>query len=311
MLSGLENKYFKDRKNYIEYANDADNKLNRYDSFAYFFNEPLFGFYNKFLANFVSPDTVPKIGVFFISATVAYLILRYSKNWVASAIGFALLIFVSFTFHLQLVVLRQGIAAALLMWSAHLFHDSWRFYLCAFLMSFFHISFVFVFLFLCVDRIVGQLIHNAKIRALVILCSMIVVSLLALQVASALGVRQADSEHLRTNPVGVGGFLLFLFMTAFLCLRGLNNVFNNVFGKVAFIGFLMYLAFYYSVPISGRIIGTFLPFFYVYLVSEFRKDMLISVSVFLAVNIFIFWDSVKNGSLTEEGVIFFSELLII
>lgn len=309
ILANLPNNYFKDRDNYIAYAKNVDVMLSRFDGIAFFFNEPLFGFYNKFLSNFVDPNLVPKLGVFFISATIAFFIMRYSKNWLAAVIGFILLFFVSFTFHLQLVVLRQGIATALLMWATHFFRQTWRFYFCAFLLSFFHISFIFVFFFLLLDRIVGEFFKNVKFRVFVIFCSMLLVSFTALKIASAIGVRQAASDNLINNQSGGGGFLLFTFMAAFLCIRGLNNVFRDSFGRVSFIGILTYLVFYYSIPISGRIIGTFLPFFYVYFVSEFRKKIVISATVFLIVNLFIFWGSVKSGSLTEEGIRFFGGFL--
>lgn len=302
ILASLPNDWFRDRDNYIIYAKNLDVVFDRYDYLSFFFNEPLFILYNKLLSNFASPEIIPKLGVFFISSTIVYFILKYSKNWLAAVIGLFLLFFVSYTFHLQLVAIRQGVATALLLWVVHFYGNKNIFYVFCFLLSFFHISFIVISFLLLFDLLLEKLIKDLKIRMLLFLFVIFCSSLILLNVASFLGVRQASSDHLTTNNFGHGGFLLFLFVGFFFWLRGLNNVYRNVFGKISFLGVLVYLGFYYTIPISGRIIGTFLPFFYVYFVSEFRKKTAIAAVVFLLVNLIIFQDSIKGGSLTYEGV---------
>lgn len=309
-LSSFPNELFRDRDNYIIYAILSNELGEKYSTLSYFFNEPLFLYYNEVLSNFFLPDVVPKVGVFFVSFTLAYFILKYASDFFVVLLGFLLLFFVSYTFHLQLVVLRQGIATALLIWFVYFFWDNKKvFYFLCFLLPFLHVSFFIVSSLLLYDYILSRLIRDVKLRILLITVTVFLASFMMLGVASSLGVRQAGEEHLEVNENGGGGFVLFSFILIFLFFRGLNNVYRDKYGRIAILGLIAYLAFYFTLPISGRLIGTFLPFFYIYVVSCNNLKVVFSAFIFLILSMFLYYGSLVNGSLTLKGVRYLNSIL--
>jgi len=309
-LSYLSNDFFRDRENYILYAMFFDDLGRDSSLLFYLFNEPLFLYYNKVLSFVFNPEAVPKFGVFFIAFTLSYLILKHSKNILLSIIGLSLLFFVPYTFHLQLVVLRQGIATALLIWFVYLFWGRKIFYLLSFVLSFFHVSFFIVFFILFYDYILAKYIKNIQIRLFLITITTFLGSFFLLKVASNLGVRQAQSSHLEVNENGGGGFIIFSFILMFLFFRGFNNVYSNKYGRVAALGLITYLAFYFTLPVSGRIIATFLPFFYIYVVSYKNLKVTFAAVVFLIINIYLYYNSIVGGSLTLEGIRYLDNIFV-
>lgn len=308
-LSSLPNEYFRDRTSYIRYALYSHEILQQYDGYTYLVNEPLFLLFNFIFSGISNFELVPKIYVFFISFTIFYLIVRNSNNIVSGLLACLLLFFIPFTFHLQLVVLRQGIATALLLWSTHFFWENKKvFYTICFLLSFFHISFIIIFLILITDYILSLYIKNIKIKLLANSLILFVSSSVMLGLAKSLGVRQAQSDHLLQNNNGFGGFVLFLFLFIFLYFRGLNNTYNDRYGRISLIGILAYLSFYYTIPVSGRLISSILPFALIYLASSNNLKIIFSFFILLLVSFIIFVSSISGGSLTFEGVSYLNSL---
>ena len=309
LLSNLPNSLFRDRENYVTYATYSVDLLENYSSLSYFFNEPLFLYYNSVLSYFFPVDIVPRVGVFFISFTLAYFILIYASSFLKVILGFLLLFFVSYTFHLQLVVLRQGIATAIFIYLVHFFWGQKKFYPLCFVLAFIHSSFFIITAVLIYDKILSYYIKNVKTKIIIISASILFLSLILLKVAADLGVRQATEDHLLSNENGGGGFVLFAFIFIFLFFRGLNNVYSDKYGRIAILGLIIYLMFYYTLPISGRIIATFLPFIYIYIVSSKNLKITFAGIAFLLVNIYLFPSSIKGGSLSLEGVRYLEYLL--
>lgn len=302
ILSLLSNDFFRDRENYILYAFYVDSKADRYSSIAYFFNEPLFIAYNKLLLYVFTPEMVPKVGVFFIAFTFSYFIFKYSKDMLLAILGLLLLFFVAYTFHLQLVVLRQGVATALLLWLVYLFWDKKILFPLIFLLSLIHVSFFIVFFILFYDYILSKYVENIKVRIFWILTTTFIGSFFLVSLGSSLGVRQAESSSLDVSKAGGGGFILFVFVLLFLFFRGFNNVYSDKYGRIAVLGIVAYLALYFTTPISGRLISTFLPFLYIYIVSYKNLKVIFAAIIFLIVNTYLYYDSIVGGSLSFEGV---------
>jgi hypothetical protein len=302
LLSSWPNDFFKDRENYRRYAESFELLSNKYDSVVYFFNEPLFLFYNNFLSHFFAPEQVPQVSVFIIAATLAFFILKYARSYPMIFVGFGFLFFISYTFHLQLVVLRQGLATAFLLWFVCFFYEKKPFYPLCFLLSFFHISFLIVFFILFYEKVLSTRIKNLNLRMIFYFISLLIISFFMLKVASSLGIRQAEGEHLLNSSNGGGGFLLFGFVLLFFYLRGFGNVYKSAYGKIALLGVLAYLAFYFTIPISGRLISTYLPFFYIYVISCSSLKVYFAACIFFLVNLFLFTSSIAGGSLTTIGV---------
>lgn len=311
LLSKIPNYVFRDRENYVIYAEYSFDILKDYKPLSVLFNEPLFLYYNIYLSKFFSPDFIPKIGVFFIAFTLCYFILKYSVGFLHAVLGISLLLLVSYTFHLQLVILRQGVATAILLWLVHFFWGRKYFYpLCVFL-PFFHSSFFIIVSLIFYNNLLSRYINNEKLKISIIGLTTLLSSFVILKIAENLGVRQASEEHLLVGDSSGGGFVLFSFIFVFIYFRGLKNVYNNRFGNISILGLIVYLSFYFSIPISGRIIGTFLPFMYIYIVSSKNKKIIFAGVVFLIVNAYLFYNSITNSSLTLEGVRYFNKIFFI
>ncbi|HDZ33951.1 MAG TPA: hypothetical protein ENH67_13930 [Pseudoalteromonas sp.] len=306
LLASLPNELFRDRDNYIVYARNFDIIAGQYSALTFFFNEPLFLFYNKLLSFLFAPELVPRVSVFFISSTAAYFILKYARNLLMIVIGFSLLFFVSYTFHLQLVVLRQGVATILFLWIVYFFWGQKSFFPLCFLLLFFHISFAIVFFVLFYEHVLNYFIKNIKLRLLFFSSTLFAVSFLMLTIAALLGVRQATSSHLMNNTNGGGGFVLFAFLLFFLYLRGLNNVCKTPYGKIGLLGVIVYLVFYFTIPVSGRLISIFLLFYYIYIVLSLNLKDLFSALIFLMINVVLWSNAITNESLTGLGVKYLS-----
>lgn len=308
ILSSLPNIFFRDRDNYIIYAWNFESISNSYSGLTYLFNEPLFLAYNSFLSYFFAPETVPKISVFFIAFTLAYLILKHSNTLLHAILGFSLLFFVSYTFHLQLVILRQGIATCLFLWFVHFYWGSRKFYFLCGILPFIHIVFFIIVFLLFYDRFLSLKVKDSKLKVFLIASSIFVLSFIVYRIANTLGLRQAQGEGV-IDSSGGGGFILFLFVFLFLFFRGLNNVYNDKYGRVSLLGLIAYLAFYFTLPISGRVIGSFLPFIYIYIVSSNNPKVIFSAIIFFLVNAFLYIGSISNGSLTFDGVRYLNQII--
>ena len=309
LLASLPNELFRDRENYVVYASNFAIIFKQYNAITLLFNEPLFLLYNKVLSLFFSPETVPRVSVFFISFSIAYFILKNARNYLLVVLGFSLLFFVSFTFHLQLVVLRQGVATVLLLWIVHLYWGKKPFFPLCFLLLFFHISFAIVFFVLFYEHVLTTFIKNVKLRLLFLSLTLFALSFFMLALASSLGVRQAGASHLVNNTNGGGGVVLFSFLLFFLYLRGLNNVCRTSYGKIGLLGVLVYLIFYFTIPISGRLISVFLLFYYVYIVLSTNAKDYFSSFIFLLINVYLWGNAINSESLTKLGVSYFSAFL--
>jgi hypothetical protein len=236
-------------------------------------------------------------------------LLFFSKNNIAFILGIISLIFISYTFHLQFVILRQGFAATLFLIFTVFFYYK-RYYLTLVLfLGFIHSSFFLIWFVIFADKFLSVFISNFNYMVFILLVLIIVSSFSMLHVAQYLGLRQSVGSDLTDNSNGGGGFVLFLFL--FLCLyaSNFNKMILNPIGYVALIGFVIYLGFYFTVPVSGRVISTFLPFYYIYFVSNFYPKVFYPALVFVLVNIIIFYNSIVNGSLTIDGINYLNNLL--
>lgn len=309
ILSSWPNEYFRDRSNYILYANIFDEVTDRYTSVSVFFNEPLFVFYNYILSFFFTPEQIPQIGVFFIASTFAYFILRYAHSYLMIIVGFSFLFFISYTFHLQLVVLRQGIATALLLWLTYFFFEKRYFLVLVFILSFLHSSFFIISFILIYEKSLSVFIKKVELKIIVFSSTLFLLGFFILKIANSLGVRQAEGDYLSKAEAGGGGFILFGFIFMFLYFRGIDNVEKNRFGKIALLGVISYLALYFTLPVSGRLIGTFLPFYYIYVISYFNSKVHFSAYTLFVISFILFGASITAGSLTDLGAEKFYSIL--
>lgn len=311
LLVALPNDLFRDRGNYIRYANIAEYIKRPFEISVYFFTEPFFYYYNKLLLIFISPDIIPKVAVFLIAYTTMYFILSSSRSYYGAALSALLLFFMPFTFHLQLVVLRQAIATAGFIWAVYYFWDNKKIlFLSCFLMSLIHVSFFVILFILVVEYLFEKFFKNPKINILGLAIVLFTSSFAFLQLAKQLGVRQANQDHVQGAASSVGGaFILFIFMLVCIYLNGFNKTYSNKFGRLAIIGLVAYIALYFTTAIPGRLMSSFLPFIYIYIAYSKNWKILIAASILLIANLFIFTSSVIEGSLSYIGAINLQRLL--
>lgn len=311
IAASLPNAYFRDRTNYIAYAVDSVGIFANYENWLIIlFNEPLFLLINGALSYFLHADTVPYIFVFFIAFTLFFVVVKKSKNILTAVVAVLLLIFTAQVFHLQLVILRQGIATAMFIWLVYSCWSSRTFYLLLPVLGLVHSSFFIVTAMFYIDKFVTSYIsQRLVIRLFVQFFFGLAVSILGLYIAAALGMRQASESHI-LGPVSVGGgnFVLWSLVLITLLSLSTRRLFSNPFYIVSMLGLAFYLALYFFSPIAGRIVGVFLPFTLVAITSSFSGRVLFIMFFVLMVNFLMFFNAIESNSLTDSGVTYLSSL---
>jgi hypothetical protein len=311
VAASIPNAYFRDRTNYITYAVDSVGIFANYENWlVILFNEPLFLLINGALSYFFHADSVPYVFVFFIAFTLFFVVVKKSKNVLTASVAILLLIFTAQVFHLQLVILRQGIATALFVWLVYYCWQTKKFYFFLPILGLIHSSFFIVTAMFYIDKLTtGYISQRPTIRLAVQFIFGLVVSLLGLYIAAALGMRQASESHI-LGPVSVGGgnFILWSIVLITLVSLSTRRLYSDPFYIVAMLGLCFYLALYFFSPISGRIVGVFLPFCLVAITSSFSGRVLFIMFFVLIVNFFMFFGAIESNSLTDSGVRYLSSL---
>lgn len=310
-MAMLPNAYFRDRVNYINYAIDSKGILNSYDNtLVLLFNEPLFLLLNGFLSSFIHADNVPAVFVFFISFTIFFVVIKKSKNMITTTVAVLLIFFTAQVFHLQVVVLRQGVATALFIWLVYYFWNTKKLYIFLPFLGFLHSSFFVVSLIFYIDKVTVLMISRRLVIRLFVQFSFgLVVALAGLYVASALGMRQASESHV-LGPVSVGGGNFILWSLVLITLMSLSTkkLLSDPFYIVSMLGLCFYLALYFLSPIAGRVVGVFLPFCLVAITTNFSGRVSLIMFCVLAINVYVFFNGIEANSLTDSGVRYFSGL---
>ncbi|MEQ5634069.1 EpsG family protein [Providencia manganoxydans] len=302
-LSSLPNEFFRDRGNYIIYASDTDNIISRYTGLSLFSNEPLFLLINKFSSLFLSPELVPKLFVFFISFTICFFILYKSENFIIGLLGLIAILLLPQGFHLQFVILRQGIATCILLWITYFFWSKKYYLFYVFLIGFIHSGVFIIFAFLVLDKLFLSFISKKiTYRILFLLAFSILVSFFIMPLAEILTMRQAK-EHVADNiTISGGNFILYGFILIALLtqkkeIHRLDGIYN-----IAIIGLSIYIGMYFFTQLSGRLISSFIPFIICTLCYFGNARAYVLLILIIVINSIIFINTIVNNSLTNEGV---------
>lgn len=294
-LSSIPSLYFRDRVNYYMYAKDFERISEQYLTFSSkLFNEPIFLYINKFFS-FIPADNLILYFVFFISFTCSFIILNYSRNVIYGFLGLCLLFFIPQTFHLQLVILRQGIAASLLLW--FLFFNNkldYKLLLLLLLLSFIHTSFFILLGMLLIDKILINQSKNIRFFSQLVYGLFIGFSYHLL--GMIFSIRQVTESHM-TSVGGVSGISFIIWSTVLYYLYRYYKNSNDTIILISIYGLIFYLSNYFISPISGRIFSTFLPFIIITLLKNMTKQRIIILILLLVSNLFIFSSTISNNSL--------------
>lgn len=303
LLTLSPNEYFRDRANYIIYAQDSLNIMERYDGIALFTNEPLFLLLNNALSFVFDVEVVPLVFVAFIGFTVSYFIFVRSRNVLLTALGLMALVLVPQSFHLLLVVLRQALVATLLMWVIYFFWRSKYFLLLVFLLGFIHSSAFIVFSFLAIDKLFSSTISkNILHRVCFFIVISAVVSFLIMPLAELLALRQSTEYQDAVSGGGGGNFILYMSILLVTLSQRKKIHMEDGFYVVALVGISVYVGMYFFSPFAGRLITCFLPLIICLMCMFGNARAFFLLAGFVLVNSLIFKNAIESNSLSELGV---------
>jgi len=298
--------FLRDRNWYLIYATNPEEIFNRYLNndgiISTLFNEPFFLGLNYILKQIVNPEIIPVLLSFFISFVLVFFMLREVKGFWLKFISLLYLTFIPFCFHLQLVILRQGLPVAIFLIVMMLSKKERTPIIATFILGFIHSSFFIVFLFMLILYFIKNIKYSSQIIIITIVS--ILFSASSFFVGKLLGFRQVD---LYKDAIRSGSGLSFLLYSGLLCLiltRGEGFLKSYRYYSVAIVGLTVYLSLYFVSPFAGRLIASFMPFI---ICSLLRTNKLISyvvIILFLLLNLFTFKDAVLSNSLTEEARFF-------
>ena len=304
LLTLLPNEYFRDRDNYIIYAKDSLNIMERYDGIALFTNEPLFLLLNNALTFVFTAEVVPLFFVAFTAFTVSFFIFIRSRNLLLMALGFMALVLVPQSFHMLLVVLRQAFTATVLMWVIFYFWQSKWFLLLVFLLGFIHSSAFILFAFLSIDKLFSSIISKNIIhRVCFFIFISAVVSFLIMPLAEVLALRQATEYQDTVGGGGSGGNFILYVSVLLVTLSQRKKVHTeDGFYVVALVGISVYVGMYFFSPFAGRLITSFLPLIICLMCMFGNARAFFLLAGFVLVNSLIFKGTVESNSLSVQGV---------
>lgn len=289
----LPNFIFRDRDSYVYYASYYNSIIESYYSEGIqnlLLNEPLFLFINSWLAKLFSPYIIPVLFTAFSFSVFFWFLSKRSKNLIMFFLGLCLYFTVTYTFHLQFVVLRQSLSTFILLIVLFYCKDYRKILFTCFLLGFIHSSFFFIFILLCINRLI---LKNTKSEYVAIILQILIfaaIGIFALSAASYLGFRQAESLIDTSVSIGGGAWLLWLVATLYLIFYGDKS--KEGLYQYCLVGMLAFLSLYFFTPFIGRLIASFIPAFIIILVSRFRYSDLITALLLLIPYMYLVYNGV-------------------
>lgn len=303
ILLCLPNYIFKDRVTYIAYIEQYDYFSSKTDTILeYLVNEPFFLLINYVLKDVVSSDYVPKIYVFFIILSLIICLKKYSSNFFMFLLGLICLIIIPYTFHLQLVILRQGIATVIFLLALCFLKDAKKHLIICFFVSFIHSSFFLIFIFIFINNIFKK--YKRQQRYLIIFFINILIGLFILILANRLGFRQSEELLLADSGGSGGAWLLWSMVFVYIYIYGSKK--NSNLYDYAMIGLISFLSLYFLNPIAGRLVCSFIPAIILILVFEFKYQNIIIIFLIILLYGYI----VYNGALEGLSLAHSNEVLV-
>ncbi|SFT01676.1 EpsG family protein [Porphyromonadaceae bacterium NLAE-zl-C104] len=303
IMTSFDMEYFRDRANYIIYARDSIDILNRYANISVIvaiFNEPLFLLLNYVVSLFLSPESVVSFFIFVVTFSICYIVLKESrKNLGVLIIVFLLLPFCSYTFHLQLVTIRQGLATVLLLYAVHKSDNPRIWAFACLIASFIHISFLIIFAALIL-HIVFCGNKNSIFRILFIqFLFALIMSVALFIVARYLGIRQVDVYEGGNNSRTSGAFFIIWGFVLIYMLYTNKFKINNKYEILSCIFLTIFLVSYFTNPTAGRLMGTFTPFIFIALAKKKTTLSIPILLMLLFLFLSIFGETISKSSLLE------------
>lgn len=281
----IPHSYFKDRVNYLSYAENYDFFIDLKGSVFSLDGEIFFLYINKFLSLFFSPEGVVYFFVFFINFTLCFVFFSYSRNFLLGLLGLLAFFLLPFGFSYQLGSLRQSLAVSIFLLAVfYIKKVNIKLILISIVLGFIHTSFFILTPFLVADYfflkffLADRWFYRTGLQALIALTFGLLLSIISklFSVGKLEGYLQLDT--------GFG--LFFIFFIPFLIVNlyryyKLKQVDYFVF--LSIVGVLAYTIFYFLSPIAGRLITIFIPFIFISIIKkmDFLNIFLLLYSIFV------------------------------
>lgn len=248
LLSSLPLDIFKDRANYLIYAEHSWQILERYRDagpLAVLANEPLWLLLNTALGAVFSPQITLRTIIFVPATLVAWLVLRQDQR---QFIWLLLFLLLPQVIKNHIIHLRQGVAIAVFFagWFVRWQPIRWILIAAA---PFIHSSFFFVLFLLIIVKLMRRLRLAADFRTLLTAGAAVSVGD-AYELAGSLGARQAELYTAPAEAISGFGFAFWALGFIVMYLQGREFLRQYAF-EVSTIVF--FLGTYFFSPVTGRI----------------------------------------------------------
>ncbi len=249
VLAWLPVDVFKDRVNYLIYAEQSFGILMRYLETGFLpviANEPIWLLMNAFLGLMLPPELTVRVIIFVPALMVSYYVLCTDPR---KFFWLLLIIFFPSVIKNHIIHLRQGVAIAIFLAAWFTKNRYLRLFLYT-LTPFIHASFFFVIGLLVLTKIVKRLRFAADLRTLTFLVFSLVVGSGLGWIAALLGARQATEYQFTVTNVSGFGFVLWCVMFLILSMEGKAFIRTHSFelGAIVF-----YLGTYFLIEVTARI----------------------------------------------------------
>lgn len=248
-LSSLPLTVFKDRHNYLIYAEYSHDIIHKYlDSniLALFSNEPVWLALNIALDFFFSADITLRVIIFIPAFLVSYYTLRSEPH---QFLWLLLILFVPNIIKNHIIHLRQGVAIACFLVAWFSKKKVLRIVLFS-ITPFIHSSFFFVMGLFVLTNLMLRMRLSPSIRILVIAFCSILTSFSLQWIASLLGARQANEYQFTGGEVSGLGFLFWLIILTIFCLQDKNFLREHAFEANTIV---YYLGTYFFIEVTARV----------------------------------------------------------
>lgn len=281
VLTALPLEIFKDRANYLVYAEYSDQILARYAAkglLSVLSNEPVWLLVNIGLNSFQSPQTVLRTIIFSSSFLVSFTLLRHNRNHIYWMIFFLL---IPQVLKNNIIHLRQGLAISVFLAGYYAGPRPFR-YLLMVAAGLIHSSFLIVLAIGVLVWSLSVLKFSPYFRLIVFSVGFVFLALSLSFLASELGARQGEKYTEEGLAISGLGFLYWLSILLIFISQGPSFLRDNAFpsGVLTF-----YVASYFLTPLAARIFESMLLFVLIAGLSlrGWRRQLYLSAIVFFAV----------------------------
>lgn len=311
-LSKLPSHLFKDRENYLLYAAYPNEFIDKLEFKSFLFFEPIFLYVNRLLLFLNNPELTVHILVFFITFSIAFFCFYRTNNFL---FGFFLLFFLFIqtqALGMQLVTLRQGIGMAVVLLTLPFFKKKSHLLLLLTVLGFMHNSFFIISLFYGVYWLIfSKLKSNNFVKTSWFFLFGIAFSLLFFILKQFVETKQ-DYEGFEFSSGG-GAFLMWLIVFIYIYIfksKISRSFYSQAVFEISVIGLIIYLCGYFLTPISGRIIGFFIPLIFLTIINNFKTRDFVFLIIVSLVNLYLYVKGAFEGFLEVPLETFHKYLLM-